>query len=97
MRISDWSSDVCSSDLDVGTVRRLLDLARDADPRIHARGGRRIPQGPAEGPALRRSRLDREPGVRADPPDLWPLVRPAPRNDAAAFGPRPRGARADGI
>src|SRR3546814_7279741 len=32
MRIIDWSSDVCSSDLSLGTVHRMMGLAGEAAP-----------------------------------------------------------------
>src|SRR3546814_11448313 len=35
MRISDWSSDVCSSDLPAGSVLRLVDELVLGDPRHH--------------------------------------------------------------
>src|SRR3546814_16742245 len=41
MRISDWSSVVCSSDLDPGNLQNLIEqvavLRRDADPRLDFR------------------------------------------------------------
>src|SRR3546814_8389339 len=55
MRISDWSSDVCSSDLDATAHRRLR--RRRAGPRSAA-GAARQRQG---------LRVRRQPGVAADP------------------------------
>src|SRR3546814_19999393 len=43
MRISDWSSDVCSSDLGAGWGRPVFE--RRAPPEGHGRGGRRCRKG----------------------------------------------------
>src|SRR3546814_17771617 len=48
MRISDWSSDVCSSDLAPGERQVRAPLPRD---RAAGAGGRRAPAGPAAGRA----------------------------------------------
>src|SRR3546814_8532692 len=101
MRISDWSSDVCSSDLSpavgrtiveaVGAGCGLLDLARDDPAVFHARSRRATRQ------AVRRPRLDREPGLRADPPDLWHACRTIARDPAHDAGTRRTCASEDGI
>src|SRR3546814_13583416 len=54
MRISDWSSDVCSSDLRMPAARRQDDVLRrhDVHPRRMRRGIGRRRQAPAMGQAL---------------------------------------------
>src|SRR3546814_2913145 len=80
MRISDWSSDVCSSDLAEGQLR---DLGRHPGP----------DHGPGRGRAGDRP-VERE-GAGPQPPDRWRL-RPAaggrrrrPRGQGRATGRRP--------
>src|SRR3546814_14491161 len=62
MRISDWSSDVCSSDLSgAGLRRRDAGLARGDDPRRADGGGRVVPVAAGGDPdrVLRRARRRR--------------------------------------
>src|SRR3546814_3952439 len=61
MRISDWSSDVCSSDLRLSRTRGLLRGRRD---RNWQRGAGRGPDGGAE--RARRRRCRREPALYGD-------------------------------
>src|SRR3546814_8862091 len=74
MRISDWSSDVCSSDLHVHYPRRAPAAARDPQ-RIHGGIVRQFHQG--VGPRLVASRemslFQKALGVKADP---YPPIRP---------------------
>src|SRR3546814_19759970 len=83
MRISDWSSDVCSSDLG------LLDVARNNPALLHARC--RCPTRQA----VRRPRLDRQPRLRADPPDIRHARRTVAHDPPHDAGARRNCARED--
>src|SRR3546814_2971398 len=89
MRISDWSSDVCSSDLLDRPPRRLV----GREPRCLHRGGHRLPVGSG---AWRRERGGAEHAARNRPPRAHPRIyrprqgqgRPVPAD--GLWPPRPQ-------
>src|SRR3546814_4363232 len=69
MRISDWSSDVCSSDLGVAALRGVARAGRPPEKRNHPRAQ----------PRLYGSRLHRRTGARLVPPPHRRDADPEPR------------------
>src|SRR3546814_1041661 len=76
MRISDWSSDVCSSDLGAGSAERDRETARershdDGGPQGRPRPGRDRPDGHAPRSGKDRAAPAARDGRVADDNDLW--------------------------
>src|SRR3546814_5633993 len=75
MRISDWSSDVCSSDLKAGTWEQAVPYCRPLPPDEGARYDKEVTRAPAE--------IDPQVTWGPSPEDVVPITGRVPNPDSA--------------